>query len=68
MCQLRRNVDAAVEEGRHGPLLVQRLRSLLQDERAKSTPHQAQAQTGKCKSNSNYFIFHLLPIDFPLIN
>jgi hypothetical protein len=55
--QLRRNVDAPVEERWNRSLLVQRLRSILQDERAKSTPHQAQAQTGKCKSRPLLILF-----------
>jgi hypothetical protein len=33
------------------------LRTLLQDERAESTPHQAQAQTGKCKSSPLLILF-----------
>lgn len=57
MRQLRRNVDAPVEERWNRSLLVQRLRSILQDERAKSTPHQAQAQTGKCKSRPLLILF-----------
>ena len=46
MCQLWRHLDASVEEGRHRPLPVQRLRSLLQDERTESATHQTQTETG----------------------
>lgn len=63
MRQLRSDVDAAVAAGRNGPLLVQRLRSVLQDERAKSAAHQAQAQTGKCKSS---FFLHYYYLPFHL--
>lgn len=56
MCQLRSNFDASLATGRNWPLLVQCLRSLLQDERAKPAAHQAQAQTGKCKSRSITFL------------
>lgn len=58
MRQLRSDVDASVAEGRHRPLLVQRLWSLLQDERAESAAHQAQAQTGKCKSSPITFLYN----------
>lgn len=53
--QLRRDVDASVAAGRNRSLFVQRLWSLLQDERAKPSAHQAQAQTGKCKSRNFLF-------------
>lgn len=49
--QLRRHVDPAVAARRHRPLPVQRLWALLQDERPEPAAHQAQAKTGKCKSN-----------------
>ena len=47
MRELRGDVDAAVEARRHGPLPLQRLRSLLQDERPESAAHQTQTETGK---------------------
>ena len=47
MRQLRRHVDAAVEERRHRPLPLQCLRSLLQDERPEPTAHQTQTETGE---------------------
>lgn len=47
--ELRRHVHPAVAKGRDGPLPLQRLRTLLQDERPEQAPHQAQAATGECK-------------------
>lgn len=44
--ELRGHVHSAVEAGRYGPLSVQRLRPLSQDERAESPSHQAQAAAG----------------------
>ncbi len=40
MCELWRHVYPAVAPRRHGPLPVQRLRSLPQNERTKPAPHQ----------------------------
>ena len=48
MCQLRCHIHAALAPGRQRPLLVQRLRPLLQNERTKQTPHQTKEKTGKC--------------------
>ena len=47
--ELWRHVYATVAEGRERPLPVQRLRPLLQDERPKQAPHQAQAEIGELK-------------------
>ena len=47
MCQLRCNVDPALAPGRQRPLLVQRLRPLLQNERPEQAAHQAKEETGK---------------------
>ena len=38
MRELRRDIDSVVEERRQRPLLVQRLRTLLQDERHQPAP------------------------------
>ena len=54
--QLRSDFDSPVAAGRHRSLPVQRLWTLLQDERAEPAAHQAQAQTGKCKSSSTTFL------------
>lgn len=42
--------DAAVATGRHGPLPVQCVRPLQQDERPQSAPHQAAEACGECHS------------------
>lgn len=47
MRELRRYIDAALEERRHGPLLVQRVRPLSQDERDEQTADQALETAGK---------------------
>lgn len=58
MRQLRGHEYAAVATGRHGPLPLQRLWTLLQDERPEQAPHQAQAETGECKNPTNLCIFY----------
>jgi len=40
MRELWRHIDSAMAPGRQRPLLVQRLRPLLQDERTEPAPHQ----------------------------
>lgn len=45
--ELRRHVHPSVAAGRDGPLPVQRLRTLPQDERPEPAPHQAQTETGE---------------------
>lgn len=47
MRELRRDIDATVETRRYRSLPLQRLRPLLQDERAESTSHQAETTAGK---------------------
>lgn len=47
MRELRRDIDATVETGRYRSLPLQRLRPLLQDERAEPTSHQAETTAGK---------------------
>ena len=47
MRQLRRDVDAALAPGRQRPLLVQRVRPLLQDERHQQASHQDQEENCK---------------------
>lgn len=47
--ELRLHPDAALAAGRHRPLLVQRLRSLQQDERPQPAPHQAAEASGECE-------------------
>jgi hypothetical protein len=56
MCQLRSNIDSSVATRRQRPLLVQRVRPLLQDERHKQTSHQA--KTTHCKS----FAAEIIPL------
>lgn len=48
--QLRIRVHAAVAQGRHRTLLVQRLRPLPQDERHQQAAHQTPETTGKTKT------------------
>lgn len=48
MRELRRDVDASLEKRRHRTLPVQRLWTVLQDERPEPATHQAQEETGKC--------------------
>ena len=45
--ELWRYLNPAVAQGRQRPLPLQRLRSLLQNERAEPAAHQAQEETGK---------------------
>lgn len=45
--ELRCHVHPSVAAGRDGPLPVQRLRTLPQDERPEPAPHQAQTETGE---------------------
>ena len=70
MCELWCNFDSAVEAWRQRPLLVQRVRPLLQDERTKPAADQAQEKAGEsfehsktvdlCSKNENIFApFHL---------
>lgn len=47
MCKLRGHLDSSVATGRYRPLLVQRLWTLPQDERAEPTAYQTQTQTGE---------------------
>ena len=47
MRELWGDIDPFVATGRQWSLLVQRLRSLLQDERSKPATHQAQEATGE---------------------
>ena len=47
MRELRSNFNPVVAPRRERPLLVQRLRALLQDERHQSTSRQAQEAPGK---------------------
>ena len=47
--QLRSNVDTAVASRWHGPLSVQCVWTLSQDERPEPTAHQTEAPTGKCR-------------------
>ena len=47
MRQLRRHVDAALAPRPQRPLLVQRVRPLLQDERHQQTPGQTKKKNGK---------------------
>ena len=47
VCELRLHLHPAVATGWHGPLPVQRLRPVPQDERTEQTPHQAAAETGE---------------------
>lgn len=47
MCELRCHQYAPLEKGWHGTLPLQRLWSLLQDERTEQAAHQTQKKTGK---------------------
>lgn len=51
MRQLRLRVDAAVAQGRHRALPVQRLRPLPQDERHQQAAHQTTETTGETQRN-----------------
>ena len=62
MRQLRGDVNAALAEGRDGPLPVQRLRPLLQDERPE--PAADQTQTATRKSNFTQLLFNYLLLLF----
>lgn len=44
---MRRNIDTALEEGRHRALSVQRVRTLPQDERDEQTPDKTVQAAGK---------------------
>lgn len=57
MRQLRGHEYAALAARRHRPLPLQRVRTLLQDERTEQTAHQAQAKTGECKNPTNFMSF-----------
>lgn len=47
MRELWSHLHPAVAAGRDGPLPLQRVRPVPQDERPEQTPYQAQAQTGE---------------------
>ena len=47
MCELWCYLDPVVAQGRQRPLPLQRLRTLLQNERPEQATHQAQETTGK---------------------
>ena len=47
MCQLCRDFDSAVAQGRERPLPLQRLRTLLQNERHKPAARQTKEEDGK---------------------
>jgi hypothetical protein len=57
MRQLRGDEHAPVAARRHRPLPLQRLRTLLQDERPEQTSHQAQTKIGECKNPTNFIVF-----------
>lgn len=58
MRQLRSDEYPPVAARRHRPLPLQRLWTVLQDERTESAPHQAQAKIGECKNPTNFvFVF-----------
>lgn len=59
MRELWRDEHAAVATRRHRPLPLQRLRTLLQDERTEPTTHQAQAETGECKNPTNFLVYSI---------
>ena len=59
MRELWRDEHAAVATRRHRPLPLQRLRTLLQDERTEPTAHQAQAETGECKNPTNFLVYSI---------
>lgn len=54
VCELRRNVDPALEAGWHWTLPLQRLWPLLQDEWTEQTTHQTQEEAGKSKHSNLY--------------
>ena len=47
MRQLRRDLDTSVAAGRQRPLPLQRLRTLLQDERDQQAPRQTEEANGE---------------------
>ena len=47
MCELRRDIDAAVETRRQRSLPLQRVRPLLQNERHQPTARQAKEENGE---------------------
>lgn len=57
MCELRSHLHPAVAAGRNGPLPLQRVRPVPQDERPEPTPYQAKAQTGESMSPPELFQF-----------
>ena len=60
MRELRRDIDATVETRRYRSLPLQRLRPLLQDERAEPTSHQAETTAGKYLSWTAFFLSSFL--------
>ena len=64
MRQLRGDVNAALAEGRDGPLPVQRLRPLLQDERPEPAADQTQTATRKSNFTQLLFIYLFIIIIF----
>lgn len=60
MRQLRGNEHTSMATRRHGTLSLQRVWTLLQDERTESTPDQAQAKIGECKNPTNFVVFDCL--------
>ena len=59
VCELRGHVHTLVATGWHGPLPVQRLRPVQQDERHEQTSHQAAAENGQCCQ----WLFSLCPLN-----
>ncbi len=55
MCELRSHLHPAVAAGRNGPLPLQRVRPVPQDERPEPAPYQAKAQTGESMSPPEFF-------------
>lgn len=53
MRQLRGDEHAAVATRRDRTLPLQRVRTLLQDERTEQTSNQAKAKIGECKNPTN---------------
>lgn len=54
MRELRGDQHASMATRWHRSLPLQRVRPLLQDERAEPAAHQAQAETGECKNPTNF--------------
>jgi len=56
VCQLRRHLHPALEAGRDRPLPLQRVRTVLQDERG----NQPTAPEARTKTTGEYFASHLV--------